>query len=250
MSPMSSGLRVASWNVREGLPHPSTDPLDRPAALGSLAALVIEQGIDVLAMQEVDHDVIGRSAVLTTLRAETDLQYVHAVPLSPSSFLPGYRSGLAIASRVPIAGRVLERLPNPDLAVGEMRSYDKGALAGTVSVGELRVTVVSVHAFPFRRFGHTPEETRFAPVWQALADLLGKLDDPLVVCGDFNTPRRDLLTGRTDRPLARAIGDRPTHRGQPTDDILYSADLVPAAEPRVLRGFSDHDLCVVTLLPS
>jgi endonuclease/exonuclease/phosphatase family metal-dependent hydrolase len=245
-----TGLRIGSWNVREGLPDPSTDPLDRPAALASLAALVIEQRIDVLAMQEVDYDVIGRSSVLTTLRTETALQYIHADQLSPSSYLPGYRSGLALASRTPIVGRGMERFPNPGLVTGDMRSYDKGVLAGTVQAGGMRLTVVTAHSFPFRRFGATPDENRFAPVWQALAEHLGKLDDPLVLCGDFNTPRRELLTARTDRPLSRAIGDRPTHRGLATDDILYSAGLTVSGTPRVLDSFSDHDLCVATFEPA
>jgi endonuclease/exonuclease/phosphatase family metal-dependent hydrolase len=242
-----TGLRVASWNVREGLPDRSTDVEDRPAALAALVAQVIDQRIDVLALQEVDFDVIGRSAVLAALRTETALEYVYAEPLSPSSYLPGHRAGLGLASRVPIAGQSLELLPNPRLAVGELTSYDKGAVAGTIQAGDLRVMLVSVHAFPFRRFGRTPDEAEFAPIWQALASQLGKLGDgALVVCGDFNTARRDLLLGATARPLARAIGNRPTHRGQSIDDILYSADLV-AGQPLVLPSFSDHDLCVVTL---
>jgi endonuclease/exonuclease/phosphatase family metal-dependent hydrolase len=243
-----NGLRVASWNVREGLPDQSTDLEDRPAALAALVAQVIDQRIDVLALQEVDFDVIGRSAVLAALRTETALEYVHAEALSPSSYLPGHRAGVGLASRVPIAAPGLDLLPNPRLAVGQITTYDKGAIWGTIQTGDLRVTLVSVHAFPFRRFGRTPDEAEFAPIWQSLADQLGKLgDDPLVVCGDFNTPRRDLLLSAVDRQLVRAIGARPTHRGLPIDDILYSAELVVSGAPLVLASFSDHDLCVVTL---
>ena len=246
-------IRVASWNVREGLPDHSADPADRPAALAALTAQVRAQALDVLALQEIDVDPAGWSAVLAALREDTPLRYAHSGVLSPSTYLPGHHAAIGLASRVPIAGHGLDLLPNPGLTAERdgrpMTSYDKGLIAGTVELSGLRVTLVSVHALPFRRFGRTPEEPAFAPVWRAMADRIGKLGDgPLVVCGDFNTPRRDLLLGVADRPLARAVGDRPTHRGRATDDILYSAELALAGEPLVLPGFSDHDLCVAGLV--
>ena len=110
------------------------------------------------------------------------------------------------------------------------------------------LTVVSLHALPFRRFGRQPEEPEFSRIWQALADLLHNYrDGPLVVAGDFNTRHRTLVLDAAERPLTRAVGDRPTHRGQPTDDVLYTEELVQRAEPRVIPTFSDHALCVVEL---
>lgn len=240
-------IRVGSWNVREGLPAKSLDPEDRPAALASLIALVIEHRIDVLAMQEVDFDVIGRSSVLAALRTQTALEHIHAEPLSPSSFLPGFRAGLALASRVPIAGAGLRRLPNPGLSKGEQATYDKGSIAGTVQLDGQRLGVVSVHSFPFLRFGRSAEESEFAPIWRAMADRIGKMgEDPVVVGGDFNTPDRELLLRNTPFPMYRAVGDRPTHCGRATDDILYTGDLVLTEQARILASFSDHDLCVAT----
>lgn len=251
---MTSLLRVGSWNAREGLPEHCTTVAAQPDALAPLVALLAEYDVDVLALQEIDFDPVGRSAVLDALR-DSPLGHVYAEPLSPSTYLPDHRAGLGIASRVPIVGHGLDLLPNPGLQIEangqRMHSFEKGMIAGTVEFDGLRVTVASVHALPFRRFGRTPDEAEFAPIWQALADELGKFDgDPLVVCGDFNTPRRDLLLDVSDRVLARAIGDRPTHRGQSTDDILYSTELIPAAEPLVLPTCSDHELCLVYLAPS
>jgi len=244
-------IRIGSWNVREGLPGQSSDPEDRPAGLASLVALVIEQKLDVLAMQRVDFDVIGRSTILAALRTQTALENIHAGPLSPSSFQPGHQSGLALASRVPIAGYGLRRLPNPGLSIGSEATYDKGSIAGTVELDGMRLTVVSVHGFPFDRFGRRPEEPEFGPIWRAMAERTGKLGDvPLVVCGDFATARRDLFLRNTAIPLVASIGDRPTSCGQATDDILYSDRLVPAGESRVLASFSDHDLCVAAFTPA
>jgi len=67
-----------------------------------------------------------------------------------------------------------------------------------------------------------------------------------VVCGALPGDLRDLL-GTGHRPLASAIGDRPTHRGVHADDILYSVELAVSGPPLVLPSFSTHDLCVVTL---
>jgi len=240
-------IRIGSWNLREGLPGQSSDPEDRPAGLAALVALVIEQKLDVLAMQRVDFDVIGRSAVLAALRTQTALENIHAEPLSPSSFQPGHQSGLALASRVPIAGYGLRRLPNPGLSSGSLATYDKGSIAGAVELDGIRLTVLSLHGFAFHQFGRRPEEAEFAPIWRALAERIGKLrEEPLVVCGDFATARRDLFLRNVPMPLTPSIGDRPTSLGQATDDILYSDQLVPAEEPRVLATFSDHDLCVAT----
>lgn len=252
---MTGVLRVGSWNAREGLPDHCTTVAARPDALARLVALLAEYGVDVLALQEIDFDPVGRSEVLEALQDSTPLGHVYAEPLSPSTYLPDHHAGLGIASRVPIVGHGLDLLPNPGLQIEtdgrRMHSFEKGMIAGTVELGDLRVTVASVHAFPFRRFGRTPDEAAFAPIWQTLADELGKFDgDPLVVCGDFNTPRRDLLLDVSERVLTRAIGDRPTHRGQPIDDILYSAELAPVAEPIVIPTCSDHELCLAYLAAS
>jgi len=253
---MSRAVRVGTWNVREGLPDRSCAPEDRPAAMREFAKLVNEAAVDVLAVQEMDFDPAGRSMVRDTLRSATALEHVYAEPLSPSAYLPGHRSGLAIASRVPVLAHGLDLLPNPRLRNGPgpagMVSYDKGLIAGTVRCadqdGAAGLTVVSLHALPFRRFGRQPEEPEFSRIWQALADLLHNYrDGPLVVAGDFNTRHRALVLDAAERSLSRAIGDLPTHRGQPTDDVLYTDELVQRAEPQVIRNFSDHGLFVVEL---
>lgn len=255
MAALTGGLRVGSWNVREGLPDGTDDPAGRVTAMADLAAALAAYPVDVLALQEVDFDPSGASAVLDALRAHTPLRHVYAEPVSPSAYLAGHAAGVGIASRVPVVEHGLELMPNPGLRLqwrGEaVYSFEKGMIAGAVELAGLRVTVTSVHLFPFRRFGRTPEEPEFAPIWRDLADQLGKFaDEPLVVCGDFNTPRRDLLLRAADRPLSRAVGERPTHRGLPIDDILYSADFAEVATPDVVRTFSDHDLCVAHLAPA
>ena len=74
-------VRVATWNVREGLPRKvhAFDPALVRAV--DVANHLNEAGVDLVALQEVDLDVDGRSLVLDAIKAETQLRYVEVHPL-------------------------------------------------------------------------------------------------------------------------------------------------------------------------
>ncbi|MFY1685638.1 endonuclease/exonuclease/phosphatase family protein [Micromonospora sp.] len=253
LATLTDRIRVATWNVREGLPAASDDVTRRPEALAQMVDLVDEFDIDVLALQEVDFTAEGESEVLSALLTRTALQYAATMPLSESSFEKGKRAGVAVASRYPVSriGGVV--LPNPRLSTTRGRTvmalHDKGMVSCTLDFGFTEVTVASLHSFPFHRFGRDAGEPAFSGIWKSVSAALPRSDSgQVVICGDFNTEDRDLVLGSMENPMVRAFGEMATHNGMAIDDILFSADLSPAVEPKLVSNFSDHELCMVDLV--
>ncbi|MGW6055492.1 endonuclease/exonuclease/phosphatase family protein [Streptomyces sp. NPDC055189] len=247
-------LTVVSWNLHEGVDGSSgafangAGPAD-PRATEEVLALIAERDVDVAAFQEVAFDRDGHAELLAELRRRTPLRHVAAHPLHASSFTPGRRSGVAVASRFPLRNTGRYVLPNPGLHVvldgQEIHSHDKGHVRVTVDLGEAEVEVVSLHSFPFYLFRRDAAEPEFKEIWRALADELVRPGGPrrLLVCGDFNANASGLLLDTLDVPLASAFDGQPTQRDRSVDDVLHSPDLV-LTESVTVDNYSDHLACV------
>lgn len=248
---MIAVLRAGTWNIHEGIPANGRHS-DRPAHLVSVIA---RADLDVLALQEVPFGQDGRSAILEAITEQTKLSYASSFPLSPSSFSPGDRSGLALLSREPhtVSGRTL--LPNPNLRSDRRGrpwvSWDKGMLAVSLIFAGDPMWAVSLHCYPFHHFGHKAEDEEFAPIWGALADVINRIPgDRVIVAGDFNTERRDLLMNLVKRHrLSPAIGNTATHHGLAVDDILHNENLIRRSSA-VMPGPSDHAFCRAEFIPA
>ncbi|MEV8319269.1 endonuclease/exonuclease/phosphatase family protein [Streptomyces sp. NPDC059900] len=254
-------LTVVSWNLHEGVDGSSgafadaAGPAD-PRATEEVLAMIAERKVDVAAFQEVGFDRHGHAELLAELRRRTPLRHLAAHPLHASSFTPGRRSGVAVASRFPLRNTARYVLPNPGLRVvldgQEILSHDKGHLRVTVDLGEDEIDVVSLHSFPFYLFRRDAADPEFKEIWRALADELDRPGGPrrLLVCGDFNANASDLLLDTLDVPLASTFDGRPTQRDRSVDDVLHSSDLV-LTESVTLDNYSDHRACVAVFqLPS
>jgi endonuclease/exonuclease/phosphatase family metal-dependent hydrolase len=242
-------LRVATWNVHEGFPV--EDGVSGEQAKSQIISLLSDLDIDVLGLQEVDFDADARSGILDVITANTPLIHVAHNILSESSFIPAGRAGVAVASRFPLGNLRRMEFKNPDLAVQldgkQIRTHDKGLLSATVALPDRLLSVVSLHAFPFHIFGHHASDGIFAPIWSRLSEELGRFEcQPVVIFGDFNTNKRELVLESASHALERAIKDLPTYKDQSYDDILYSPDF-SARSTRTIDNFSDHRLCVTEL---
>jgi endonuclease/exonuclease/phosphatase family metal-dependent hydrolase len=208
-------LRVGTWNIHEAMPLTGTPTQGRHAVIDEVVDQVCDNEIDILAMQEVEFGSDGTSSVLSALTRRTPLRHVRAYPINGK----------------------------------EMRSHDKGFMVCAVPVGGRDMTVVSLHSFPFHRFGRRPEEPDFREVWETFARTLtsGFSTEYLVICGDFNTANRRLVTDLLDPRMTRAIGSTPTHRGMPIDDILLSPAFGAGTDAQIVDTFSDHHLCLADL---
>jgi endonuclease/exonuclease/phosphatase family metal-dependent hydrolase len=243
---MSPTLRVATWNVHEGV------PVAADAGRGDLSAALAEAGVHVAALQEVTLDADGSSADLAAVAGSTPLRHIVSFPLSESVYSPGQRMGVALVSSYPLTNPRCVRLPSPGLRKeinGSVLSiHDKGFVAAQLDWPGPPVWVASLHSYPFYLFGRDPGEIEFAPIWKTLASEIEALvDEPTILGGDFNTGGRVLLTRWMSRRRTYwAINRVPTYDKVAADDILCTTDFaLRSAEVR--PTFSDHAMCVSEL---
>lgn len=240
---MKHVIRVGTWNIHEGIP--ATDS-DREAG-DELIAQLSESALDILALQEVPFDRAGNSPFLQRIAARSELRHVSGFPLSQASHHPGFRSGVAIASRLPhtVENRLL--LPNPRLRSvrgGEIwRSWDKGLIIAKIDFPEAPIRLASIHCYPFHDFGRRASDRKFERIWHELADAVSRIPGPVILAGDFNTERRELITRNLNQiDLIPVFSGVDTHDGRSVDDILHDATMTHQSS-KAIQNFSDHALC-------
>lgn len=247
-------LRVASWNLHEGVPacaDAGRGEADHHSweVAAEVGGLLVDRRVDIAAFQEVGFDLGGTSEILEHVRSTTELRHIVAYPLHESSFFPDRLSGVAVASRFPLCGERRYLLPNPELRTHlngkEIRSHDKGLVSVTFSPWDVDVEVTSLHSFPFYLFGREPGETEFKEIWDELSDELRRHlnSGPLLVCGDFNTPERGLLLSEDRLPLTSSIDGRTTYKDRSADDILFGPGIA-LTDTEIVENFSDHRVCL------
>jgi len=244
-------VRIATWNLHEGLPAGIDHGPPQPSVFEDVAALINRLAIDVVCFQEVDYTPTGESGVLSAVAGRTSLRHIASHTLSPSSFFTGMSTGVAIASRFPLRDVERTMLPNPGLTTrvksGEIGSHDKGHVSAKADFWGREVSIVSLHALPFHVFGKEAADPRFGYVWTRLADgIANPRNKPTLVCGDFNTPQRELVLTNSAVRFASAVGNRPTFEDLAFDDILYSEHFA-SRRIEVVPNFSDHGACVADL---
>lgn len=162
-------LRIAAYNIKHGLGMDSVIDLER------VADVLRPLNADVITLQEMDTGV-ERTSGVDQARVLGDL-----LGMTPhfGAFMPyqGGEYGMAVLTRLPVLGVDNVRLPDGD----EPRT----ALSVSVSVGGRPVSVVGIH------FYRTPEERRAQA--EALDEWLSDVDHPVVLAGDFNSRRGDLV---------------------------------------------------------
>ena len=242
-------IRFATWNVREGrqISHPMEF---EDSSMVENVALLKEYQVDIIALQEVDNPATT-SRVLKIIEARTDLKHIASMRLSRSSFEGDESAGVAIASRFPFQYTHQELLPNPKLPItwngGESISHDKGLLTCVMNVNDIRICFISIHVFPFHRFGRDAGDAELTNVWQKVSTCTNAPGGPVVLAGDFNTQDRLLVSGVARGDMSSAFKGVATHNGKETDDILFSRHFEMLGDPQAVVNFSDHHLCIVSL---
>jgi endonuclease/exonuclease/phosphatase family metal-dependent hydrolase len=181
LTPRDSGsLRVLTYNTHHG------EGVDGKLDLGRIAALVVDSGADVVAVQEVDvgTERTGRVDQSAEYRRLTGLEgrFGKAIDFQGGAY------GQMLLSRWPIADFAVHRLPNPRgreqrIAVSaRIRPPDRPAFR-----------FVGVHLDATR-----DDSDRWLQV-ESLLSAFGSLEEPVVLAGDFNdTPE--------SRVMRRALG--------------------------------------------
>jgi endonuclease/exonuclease/phosphatase family metal-dependent hydrolase len=242
---MDKVIRAGTWNIHEGISAMGGIHLSTHTELISRLA---SADLDILALQEVPFEMDSESGLLRSISKQTNMHHVSVFPLSPSVFHQELRSGLALVSRSPHLAISRFLLPNPRLRSvrtgRKWMTWDKGMIIAKLRIHNVSLWACSVHGFPFHDFGRRADDDEFTLIWQALANAINQLSgSKIIVAGDFNTERRDLLTRLLKhRNIARAIDGTATHGNQSFDDILYDEGLARRSVS-VMPSFSDHAFC-------
>ncbi|MCX6358850.1 MAG: endonuclease/exonuclease/phosphatase family protein [Armatimonadetes bacterium] len=222
-------LRVLTYNVHGGR-----------GGLDALAETILRERPHIACLQEADWP-----------------EKVRAFPQEMAGRLKGYRCfssrGLMVASRIPMLRTRTELLSK--------QSEFRPALVVTARLGDAEVTVVCVHFANGRAnqtlFQHTNGLEEYfdaaADIREAQAvsitNLVGRIDGPLVVCGDFNTPPRgqvydQLAAVLTDSYREAAIGlgcTYPSNLPMLRIDYIWHNRHAEALQSRVINTrASDH----------
>lgn len=252
-------MRLVTFNILNGrsLHDHDVDP-------AVLAAAVKELDPDVLALQEVDRNQVrSNRADLTAIAAEAmgadEHRFVAALAGSPGATWTAATGeeqpddaayGIALLSRLPVAGWEVVRLPRLPTRV-PMRF--PGQLLPTLVHDEPRVAVAATVRGPGGPLTVATTHLSFVRQWNGrqLAHLRASLagaERPLVLTGDLNmgVERAARITGM--QPLAQHAtfpADAPTEQ---LDHVLADPALPARSEVRRMR-LSDHCALVVDLEP-
>lgn len=166
-------LRVVAYNIKHGLGMDGQVDLARVArVLGALDA-------DVITLQEVD-DGAERTHGVDQARVVGDLLGMRAFH-GPFRDFQGGRYGMAVLTRLPVLhveNHAIPPGPEGALSVLEVR----------VGLGRRAISVVGIH------FYRSPEERLVQA--DSVTSYFGETEHPVVLAGDFNSRRGDLVLRR------------------------------------------------------
>ena len=212
-------MRLISWNLNGRV-------RDAPAQIAAL----LRKRPDVVALQEVTRSSLP---LLRAALSEGGLpQIVDSFTLAPPDFTATgpRRYGQLTASRYPLRAEQPGRFVVP---------WPERVLSARLEVGALRIELHNTHVPPGATNGWIKIDV-LDGIWNALAV---PSTEPRILCGDFNTPQAELMTGEVvtwGQRLSpnggwRIVRTRWRRPGRDWD----------LGERRVLTGLGDHDLADV-----
>ena len=209
-----SGLRIATWNIHGGVGG------DGRFDVGRIGAVLAELDADVVALQEVEHRVVGARDLLDELAHAGAYEAI----AGPTLRREGRHYGNALLTRLPVSEQRRVDLSIPGLE-------PRGALDAVLGAGPRRLRVLATH------LGLRPKERRLQ-----ITTLLTHLEatpavTPTVLMGDLN---EWLAWGRPLRWLRRWFEPAPAPRTFPAPAPVFALDRIWARPRSALREVGCH----------
>ena len=184
-APIIKTLRLMTYNVHGCV------GLDGKTSLDRIARVIARQGVDVVALQELD---VGRNRSGNIDQAENIARKLGMTfHFHPSISLAEGKYGNAILSRYPLKRIRMDALPR----LKARRLFEpRGALWVEIDVNGIKVNVITSHLslWPAERL--LQAEALLGPDWTGSA----ACHAPVVLCGDFNANPRS--------PVCKRIGGK------------------------------------------
>ena len=163
-------LRVMSYNIHHG------EGMDGNIDIERIAKVISKENPDLVALQEVDKFCTrsGARDMAAELGKLLGMEHIFGKAMN----FQGGEYGLAVLSKLPIMETRLHLLPKGD--------EPRCALEVKIKTGSYpkQVSFISIHN------SWTSENVRIKQI-QELLKLLGELDHPVILAGDFNAKRED-----------------------------------------------------------
>lgn len=247
----NNNFKVANFNISGGfyIGNEDIEYLDREAVdnvdnrlLNQIIDTINNENIDVICFQEI----ITTKEVeyLESIANNTELKYYDYYELSECNIVKSTNCGIAIFSRYPINCIKKELFPNPKLSKttssgNTYYTYDKGYMICDVDFYNKKISLLTHHGFPYRRFNSTPEDNKI--VFNYFDDIIVKYN-PNIITGDFNAENFMDLMINTSKKYKRTINTITTVDGKKFDDILvYNNTNVST---KIIKLLSDHFIIV------
>ncbi len=252
-------MKIATWNISAGIntndykgeffdKEKELMPDDR--CLNAIAKAIIENDIDVIALQEV---VTTESfKYMQNLSAKTGMKYYEVFENSPCHLIENANFGVAILSKFPLKLIKKQFFENPRLtkqtAKGLYHTHDKGYLAVRVCA-EKPFDMLDASLLPFHRFDHNIVD--FKEIFNEFQDFV--LNGNVFALGDFNAieGKKNLqqVFDRMNEKYDFLFDEVTTIDNKKCDNILLPKDVVVKDKYLITNeDISDHFLCVAEIV--
>ena len=244
-------LRVASFNISGGfyIGNEDNEYLDRESAStidnqlqNQVIDIINNENIDVICFQEIV--TTKETKYLETIASKTNLKYFDYFELSPNNLVKDTNSGLAIFSKYPLNCIKKELFPNPKLAKttssgNTYYTFDKGYMICELNINNKKISILTHHGFPYRRFNSTPEDN---PKVFNFFDEVIENNNVDIVTGDFNAENFLSLMPKTSNIYKRTINEITTVDNMKFDDILIHNNI--DFSKKIVKLLSDHFIVI------
>ena len=244
-------IKIANYNISGGfyIGNEDTEYLDRERVdsidnklLNQIIETINNENIDVITFQEI----ITTESIkyLETIANNTNLKYYEYYELSDCNIVKNTRCGIAIFSKYPITLLKKGLFPNPNLSKTTSSgntyfTYDKGYMICDILLDNKKISILTHHGFPYRRFNSTPEDN--INVFNYFDNIINEYE-PNIITGDFNANDFMTLMKITSSKYKRTIDDITTVNGMKYDDILVHKNINVTS--KIIKLLSDHFIII------
>ena len=183
---------------------------------------------DIITLQETQKN--DENDQVATIAQKMGYEYFYHDSTSESHIDKGYSLGHAIISRYPLSDHETGFFNNPNVEVewedGSIaKSFDKGFSTCRASIGDVGLSLTTLHLIPFRRFNIEMDSELASTILDNIQESLSARTEKWIIQGDFNIDSNSLasyLPKLFSQGFSEVdISEPTTPKGHKYDHILY-----------------------------
>jgi len=246
-----NSIRIASWNIRCGLPHPSMLLSDfESTGLKFIIDCLKISSIDIVGLQEVIFEDENNSQAIKIAQG-AGFEYCECWKLSDCHLKKNASMGIALLSKHVIKNTKRIKLINPITGIKNSNNilpiHDKGFIQSQIEFKGQEIDFITGHGYPFHSLNL--ESLEFKYIYENFEESLQYLFDSdrlAIICGDFNSQVMPFLMPRIFSRYNSIINSstRPIDR---CDDYILCSNHFEVLNTWIIPSISDHFFCAAEL---